>query len=208
MNIVFDLDGTLVDSAKVTMPAFELICPKYGIAVPDEKKVISAIGYANPTFYCKIFEHIEKKILIAFGKEIEDVEKDTVKNVGKGLLFPGVLELLDAIKEKGNKMYIASTGDADHVHSCLEYGGIGEYFEKVFCGKPDKELMVAQIMKIAPKEKWIMIGDKRKDSKAAKYNGIFSIGAGYGYCLRADYDEFDCIVSQPLEILNYINSSL
>ena len=204
MNVIFDMDGTLVDSAKVTMPAFELICPKYGIDVPEEKTIISAIGYSNPTFYYKIFNYIEKNVLNAFGEEVENAEKQTIKNVKKGLLFDGVLELLSAIKEKGKKMCIASTGDASHVQSCLEYGGIEGYFEEVFCGKPDKELMVAQIMKIAPKEKWIMIGDKRKDSKAAKYNGIFSIGAGYGYCIKEEYDEFDCIVKQPLEILNYI----
>ena len=54
LNIIFDMDGTLIDSAQIAIPAFKEICPDYGLEIPHDSQIIAAIGYANPIFYYKL----------------------------------------------------------------------------------------------------------------------------------------------------------
>ena len=63
INIIFDMDGTLIDSAKIAIPAFEKICPEFGMPIPDDDAITSAIGYANPHFYYRIYPNIGKNKL-------------------------------------------------------------------------------------------------------------------------------------------------
>lgn len=206
MNIIFDMDGTLVDSAKITIPAFKMICPKYNLDVPSDECIISAIGYANPIFYYKIFPLENRAELYEFGQEIEKIEKEITDEIDIELLYDGIEELLLELNKKGIKMYIASTGDDEHVNTCLNKAGIISLFEEIHCGKPDKEMMVADIIKRDLSAVWVMVGDKRKDSKAAKYNDIFAVGAGYGYCVKEDYGEFDAIIHNPIDLLDLLHS--
>lgn len=205
INIIFDMDGTLIDSAKIAVPAFKKVCPKFGFEIPRDETIISAVGYANPFFYYKIYPEIDKKLLKSFGEVVEKAERDIVEEVNTDMLFEGVKELLDTLVQRKNRMFIASTGDSEHVDDCLKACNIYSYFEEIHCNKPDKELMVAEIIKKEPKGKWILIGDRTKDSKAAKYNNIISIGAAYGYCVTIDYGEFDYIIDRPKGLIQVID---
>jgi phosphoglycolate phosphatase-like HAD superfamily hydrolase len=49
-----------------------------------------------------------------------------------------------------------------------------------------------------------MVGDKRIDANAARHHGIFSIGAGYGYCLPGEREFFDKVVFSPKELLEFV----
>lgn len=205
INIIFDMDGTLIDSAKIAIPAFKKVCPKYEIEIPSDDKITAAIGYANPVFYYKIYPDIDKELLKEFGKDVEGEERTIVAEVNTSMLFEGVKELLGTLVQRKHRMFIASTGDFEHVDDCLRVCDIYNHFEEIHCNKPDKELMVAEIIKKEPKEKWIMIGDRTKDSKAAKHNNILSIGAAYGYCVPEDYGEFDYIIEKPNGLLQIID---
>ena len=204
-NIIFDMDGTLIDSAKIAIPAFEKVCPGYGLEMPKDEVIKAAVGYANPFFYYKIYPDIDKKILIGFAKEVEAAERKIVEDINKGMLFEGVKDLLEDLSKRGHKMYIASTGDFEHVDDCLRACELHPFFEKIHCNKPDKELMVANIIKNKPVKNWVMVGDRKKDSKAAKYNQILSVGAAYGYCEVEDYKEFDMIIYRPGELIEILN---
>ena len=50
---------------------------------------------------------------------------------------------------------------------------------------------------------FIMVGDMKKDYEAARANGILSVGACYGYCVRAISD-FDYYIDSPLDLLRIL----
>jgi len=201
------MDGTLVDTVKITMPAFEKVCPQLGLEIPSLEAVTDAVGYANPFFYFNVYPDTEKEKLLILGQKAEEVERDIVKKVNSDMLFSGVKDLLDELLARKLKMYIASTGDLEHVEDCLKACGIYTYFEEIHCNKPDKELMVEQIIKKAPSENWIMIGDRKKDSKAAKFNGILSVGAAYGYLKECDYEQFEKIIHTPFDLIKILEEA-
>lgn len=202
-KIIFDMDGTLVDSFWLTQKAFKIFCPKYDFEMPTDETIKKACGYSTPEFYERIFPHEDNEKVLAFGEEVETKELEVLKNIGEELLFEGVIQLLDELLEKGIELHIASTGDIPHVHSCLKKAGIYDRFKTINCNEPNKEEMLKRII-YGDKKDWVMIGDKRKDSSGAKFNGIYSIGAGYGYCFKEDYHTFDEIVFHIQDILKYI----
>ena len=204
MNIIFDMDGTLVDSAKLTKKAFEIACPKYNLDIPSDTTIKHAIGYANPFFYYKIYPKADKGLIGKFSQEVEILESEIISTICGSLLFEGVKELLSILKNEKHNLYVASTGDHLHVENCLNHDEVKSYFAEVHCNEPDKELMVKKIKENDPYGSWILVGDKDKDSHAAKSNNIYAVGAGYGYCDKEDYNKFDEIINKPVELLNII----
>lgn len=199
-SVIFDLDGTLVDSALLTLMAFRSIGPRYGFPIPSPDVVRSAIGYANPEFYERIYPDLPKAEVHRFGELIEREELRIVPSICSSLLFPGCRELLKSLEQRGVCMYIASTGSEEHVSAMIDGAGIRGYFQAIYCGQPDKVEMLRDILGDQSPGAFVMLGDKQKDCEGAHTNGILAIGAEYGYCRRGEAD-FDAFIGDPMEIL-------
>ena len=204
-NIIFDMDGTLADTAKATRKAFQRYAPQFGLPQLSEESIKHAIGYANPEFYFRLYPDQEKEKLLQFGNCVEEYEKIVINELADKILFDDVKALIIILKERNYKLYIASTGSCTHVESVLKNSGILNMFNQVYCGEPEKVLMVKHIINGACSKEWVMVVDKQKDSDAARNNHVFSIGAGYGYCTPDEYHIFDKIIQRPLDLLEVLD---
>jgi len=202
-TVIFDLDGTLADSAILTTAAFEKVMPAFGLPVLDTETIKSAIGYANPGFYYRLFPEYPQETVFAAGQQVEDIELSILPTVKDNILFPDCRELLAELKKRRIRMNIASTGDYDHVHGILNAAKIADFFEKISCHQPDKTEMLKEMTAEGDKAGYIMVGDMNKDYDAARANGILSVGALYGYC-REDDLGFDMYIRSPLELLDIL----
>ena len=202
-NIIFDLDGTLVDSAVITMTAFRRIAPDFGLDAPDLPRLRTCIGYANPEFYYRVYPEQDSETVQRLGAMVERLELELLDGFNEDLLFPGCGELLNRFERLGTSMYIASTGSNEHVTPILHKTKITRYFKRVLCGEPDKSEMVRKIIENGDNSTFVMVGDMEKDSQAAHDNGIFSIGACYGYCVRGQKG-FDNYINTPTELLKFL----
>ena len=198
------MDGTLADTALLTLEAFRRAVPSSGLPMPDPDVVRATIGYANPEFYYRIFPDQPRQKVDVFGARVEELELSLLPEMGERLLFPGVLALLQALAGRGIELFVASTGSEEHVFGVLEATGIRRYFQQVCCGAPDKAGMIAELKKGRDPARMLMIGDMHKDSQGAHANGIRAVGAGYGYCSRSEQDEFDTYIDQPGDLLALI----
>ena len=202
-TVIFDLDGTLSDSAILTMAAFERVAPKANLPVPGIEAVRSATGNPNPQFYYILFPELDREMVFNMGQMVEAVELDVLPSVKDRLLFPGCRELLIQLKKKGISLCIASTGDREHVYSILRETGIQELFDVVSCGQPDKIEMLRTLTAKGDKRGYLMVGDMKKDSEGARANGILSVGVCYGYC-RRELAEFDMYIDAPFDLLGLL----
>lgn len=201
-TVIFDLDGTLSDSAVLTMAAFERVAPVYGLPVPSLEAVRGAMGHANPEFYYILFPDFPRDMVYDMGNSVELEELRVLPSVGGRLLFKGCRELIACLKEHGVQLYIASTGDREHVFSVLSETGIIGFFDKICCGRSDKIEMLREITEDGDKDGYLMVGDMGKDHDGARANGILSVGACYGYCKR-ELTDFDFYIDEPFELLSY-----
>ena len=200
-TVIFDLDGTLSDSAVLTMEAFKRVAPDNGLPVPSIDEIRKATGFAIPEFYYILFPDHDRDLVYNAGVQAEKEELLLLPSLGGRLLFEGCRELLMQLKERGMRLCIASTGEREHVFSVLEITGIADLFDTIDCGRPDKTEMLREIT--GGRNGCVMVGDMEKDYTAARANGIISVGACYGYC-RKDFSDFDYYIYNALDLLKIL----
>lgn len=199
--IIFDMDGTLVDSGRPSILAMNRCAENYGLPILQPAAIIRAVGIANPEFYYTLYPDYDRDTVFRFGQEVEAAEEEYVKKEGESLAFEGILPLLASLQSMGKKLYLASTGDESHVTLCLSVTGMRRFFLDFLYGEPDKTEMLARILNRHPGETAVMIGDTQKDSDAAKRNSIPCIGAGYGYCFPDRHHLFDVVAHRASDLL-------
>jgi HAD superfamily hydrolase (TIGR01549 family) len=162
-----------------------------------------ATGHATPEFYYILFPDHNRDLVYNVGMLVEEEEQKIIPLLCDKLLFEGCRELLIHLKKRGINLYIASTGEKNHVYSILNQTGIIDFFNTISCGLPDKTEMLRKIIDNSEKNGCVMVGDMKKDYEAAQTNGIVSVGACYGYCIR-ESSEFDLYIHSPLDLLDIL----
>lgn len=205
-HLIFDMDGTLADTASATIPAFAEVSPRHGLPPVSGEAIREAVGYANPEFYYRLFPGHHQARVCAFAQDVERAEEAHVRRLGEAMLFPGVREMLDWLDREGIDLHIASTGDPAHVDVVLRSAGILPLFRSVHCGESAKERMVGEIIGASDRSEWAMVGDRKKDVDAACSNGIPVIGAGFGYVERGERALFDRVADSPADLVRWVES--
>jgi phosphoglycolate phosphatase-like HAD superfamily hydrolase len=217
-HFIFDMDGTLSDTAKATSIACNEAAKKLGLPPFSLEQVKAAMGYPGIEYYQMLFRSVKpavtiepgikqssmQELLPAFQEETDLGEAREIRRIGKGMLFPGIEEILEELKGLGAELYIASTGRPDHINLLLDVTGIRHFFKSICCGRSRKVEMTGEIISAAGASflgDWLFTGDRHIDAEAAKGNGILAVGAGFGYCLEEERELFDVIAESPGDLL-------
>lgn len=190
-HIIFDMDGTLVNTASYTIPACRQASLELGLPIPSDETIISAIGFSSPEFYLLLLPGQRDVQLESYANRVHVLEREGINRLCASILFPGVLDLLDCLREQGKHLFIASTGDCEYVHYALTASGIHDLFEKIQCGLPRKEAMVINIKATSPESSWVLVGDRFKDAEAAKAASMPSVFAGWSFGNNGEQELFD-----------------
>lgn len=157
-GIIFDLDGTLVDSMWVWREIDEEFLGPYGIEIPDDlQKKIEGMSFTETAqYFKKAFQlpmSVEelKKLWNRMAYEKYSLEVP---------LKDGVLEFLRYLKEEDMKVGIATSNSKELLMAALESLGIKDYFQVVLTGCevgrgkpfPDIYLQVAKKLQVSPEE--------------------------------------------------------
>jgi phosphoglycolate phosphatase-like HAD superfamily hydrolase len=199
-NIIFDMDGTLSNTAIATYASVKDVEDKYKLPPLTLEEIHHAMGIGGFDFYKMLFPTVSTEILKEVEKEIDILEDVKIQEMGEKILFPDVFEMVVSLKEKGYHLHIASTGNPNHVRITLTSSGIMPYFTHVSCNEPAKIEMVKRMIGDGNANEWAMVGDMFKDSEAAHANHILAIGAAFGYLSPKNYHLFDKIIHKPMDI--------
>lgn len=142
--VIFDLDGTLVDSMWVWSQIDIEFLGKLGYAVPEGlQAVIEGMGFTEVAVYFKERFHIKDSI-----EEIKETWQEMAmdKYCREVPLKPGVAKFLPYAKEQGIRMAVASSNDRKLIEAVLESHGVREYFDCIITacevkkGKPSPDV--------------------------------------------------------------------
>jgi len=192
-HVIFDMDGTLSDTAAATVPACAEIARRFRLPVPAPDAVAKAMGTASPEYWRLLWPGIGDDLLAELDPVAEAMESEFIRRQGVSILFPGIDAMLRELRAMGCTLYVASTGSREHVTVTLSTAGIDGYFARIECGEPGKVDMVSRILKdggITPGNA-VLVGDRIKDAEAARGNRLLAIGAGFGYCGPEEWPLFD-----------------
>jgi len=194
-TILFDLDGTLVDTAPDLMNAHNHVMKKYGYPTKSTQEIRNLVGQgASALIGRSIWGQAKKEFHSVEDKKIKDqMSKDFINFYGKNIinestLINGVKEFLKWCKEQNISMAVCTNKQEHLAIDLLKKIGINDYFEYVagsntfdYC-KPDPRhlLSVIEILK-GNLKKSLMIGDSETDANAAKGAAIPVILLENGY---------------------------
>ncbi len=194
-TILFDLDGTLVDTAPDLMNAHNHVMKKYGYPTKSTEEIRGLVGQgASALIGRSIWGQAKKEFHSVDDKKIKDkMSKDFINFYGKNIieestLINGVKEFLKWCKEKNISMAVCTNKQEHLAIDLLKKIEIYDYFEYVagsntfdYC-KPDPRHLTSIIEILSGDlKKSLMIGDSENDANAAKAASIPLILLENGY---------------------------
>lgn len=194
--VVFDMDGTLVDTLAMTVGALARHAPALGLAPATREALFPVIGLANREFYLALYPEATDAQRARLEALVEEGEIEIGRALGEKVLFPGARAMLERLRAVGCRLTVASTGTPFHVESCLALGGVLPLFDEIACGESDKVEMTHRLLRRWGPGPAAFVGDSIKDVAAAHGNGLPALGAGFGYA-REGGAAFDSVFDTP-----------
>ncbi len=194
-TILFDLDGTLVDTAPDLMRAHNYVMDKFGYPTKTTEEIRNLVGQgAGAMLGRSIWGQAKKEFgKVQDGKIKKEMVKEFVDYYGKNIvneskLIDGVKDFLIWSKEKKISMGVCTNKQEHLAIDLLKKIGIYEFFEYVaghntfdYC-KPDPRHLTSVVEILdGDVKKTLMIGDSETDAIAAKAAGIPVILLEDGY---------------------------
>ncbi|MDF0728284.1 pyrophosphatase PpaX [Cytobacillus sp. S13-E01] len=179
-TLLFDLDGTLIDTNELIISSFLHTFETY---YPGQYKREDVLKYMGPTL-TETFESVDRT------RSQEMIDTYRAYNIGNHDLlvteFEGVFETIKALYEKGYKLGIVTTKMRNVVDMGLKLTKLDQFFEVVVAlddvqhAKPDPEPVNLALIKLNAKaDEAIMVGDNFHDILSGKNAGTKTAGVAW-----------------------------
>lgn len=181
--LIFDWDGTLMDSAGVIVHSIQAACADLGWPVPTREAASHIIGLGLKEAVASLFPDLPA---LEHPRLVERYRHHFLSRDHAIPLFDGARELIEEMHARGHTLAVA-TGKARHgLARAFEHTGLGGYFQAtrtadVTFSKPHPAMILELLdeLMVAPGQA-LMIGDTSHDLEMARNAGVASLAAGYG----------------------------
>lgn len=174
INIVFDLDGTLIDSAPdIQSAASEVLrgCGKEGLSLAETR---SFIGEGAALFVRRM---MEARDIAQTPQKLEALNAEFLEqyavSVDKAVFYPGVQTVLAKLKSKGHKLGLCTNKPEHPARAAIRHMGIDSAFEAFIAGgmgepsKPKPDMLLRVIEQLGD-GLTLYVGDSETDALTAK----------------------------------------
>jgi phosphoglycolate phosphatase len=181
--VIFDLDGTLTDSAEGIVASFRHALERVGAAVPDGDLVTRLIG---PPMHATLRS-------LGLGEDTDEAIAAYYADYGaRGWAmnrpFDGIEPLLADLRAAGVRMAVATSKAEPTARRVLAHFGLDHYFEVIAGASTDgsrsskTDVLAHALAQLAPlPERVLMVGDRSHDVEGAAEHGIDTVVVGWGY---------------------------
>lgn len=207
-NLLFDLDGTLTDSAEGILNCVKYSLDKLNVNY-DKYNLWRFIGPPLFESYMEIFddEELSQRAVKIYRERFAE------KGIFENAVYGGIPEALAELKKAGFKLYTATSKPEVYAKRIAEHFGFADYFEEIAGasleeGRSRKADVIRYVMgrHNMLSSETLMIGDRMHDMEGAKEAGIDAMGVSYGYGSREELAEWKpvCIAPAPMDIFLYL----
>ena len=207
--VIFDLDGTLMDTTEGILLAVRDTIRKHGMAELPEERIKTFIG-----------PPIQWSFEAQYGipKEQAQAMADTfralyaTRHLFKAVPYPGIYDLLGRLKETGIRAAIATYKREDYALKLLRHFHFDDYTDIMFGGDNDGTLKKSDIIRkcmaaagVNDESDVVMVGDTLHDARGAEVLGLDFIGVSYGFGFHGeDADGIRCMADTPEGVMSFI----
>lgn len=207
MIILFDLDGTLIDSTEAILESFAVAFETHGKKVPDDETIKAEIGHPLDVMFptLGVIEEEVAAYVHAYKMHYRQI------SCAKTVMLPEAREAVILASQHAT-LGVVTTKTAKYSIELLEHMGMMDYFE-VLIGredvthpKPSPEPILKALSKLdSNKSKYWMVGDTPMDLLAANAANIDSVAVTCGYADEASLREHtDNVYHSALEAVKFI----
>ncbi len=205
-NILFDLDGTLTDPMLGITKSVRYALHAFGIEVDSLESLTPFIGpplkKCFQTFYDMSEEDAERAL-----QTYREYFSET--GIFENHVYEGIPAMLKTLKQKGFKLFLATSKPEIYARRILEHFDLLPYFN--FVGgsllsgeRVEKADVIEYVLKEnqIERETAVMVGDRCFDVTAGKAAGLTTVGVLYGYGDEKELSEAgaDCLVTSVFEL--------
>ena len=196
--VLFDLDGTLIDSAPDIVASLQRVQARLGRPVLPDARIVAAIGKGVRRLIEQTSEPPHEPVIEAFMAEYAEHLLDRTR------LFPGVAETLPLLP--GRKIILSNKPEALS-KKAVEGLGLARHFEAVYGGdsfpvrKPDPECFRRAVGTATSP---LMIGDSGVDVQTARNAGARVVGVAWGYAKPGELDGVDLRAERFADLLDLL----
>lgn len=189
-TIVFDLDGTLVDSVLDLLPALNFTIATEGLPPVEQAAIGQVVGKGALKMIEAAYELNGQKVTPEKQAKLLDkfLKRYEAHTADETVFFDGCLDLLDRLKVKGWKIAVCTNKYAHLAQSLLDRLGEANRFDALTCGdtfdykKPDGRHILETVKRAGgDPHKSVMVGDSISDIAGAKSAGLPVIAVDFGY---------------------------
>jgi phosphoglycolate phosphatase len=214
--ILFDLDGTLLNTIDDLANSMNFVLKQYGFPEHPAERYKTFVGNGMEKLVRRVFPTAnEDELFIAkFLEEFQNQYSLNWHNITKP--YPGIEAMLDSLELSGVRMSVLSN-KSDHFTRLIidHYFGL-DRFDFVYGAKagvpkkpdPNAALEIAHKSKIDPSA-WLYLGDSGVDMQTANGAGMFALGCTWGFRETKELlaNGVQKLIHDPKEIISFIRNS-
>ena len=210
--LVFDWDGTLMDSAAAIIASIQASCSDLGLPVPERERAAHVIGlglkdalaYAVPELAPDDYGKLALRYRHHYLARDPDIE-----------LFPGMREMLAGLKQRGHLLAVATGKTRVGLDRVLEAKQLKQYFDSSRCAdethsKPHPAMLQELMQELSIEaEATLMIGDTAHDLQMALSAGVPALAVSYGAHPRENLTGFNPLacIDTPQELAPWLEKN-
>lgn len=181
--IVFDWDGTLIDSASAIVECIQQAARELGLDVPGRERASHVIGMGLHDSLRHAVPDLPPERTREF---MECYRREFLAREDRMRLFPGVLELLEALRARGHALAVATGKSRRGLERSLDACGLRPYFAASRCAdetepKPHPAMLHELLQELtSPPAEALMVGDTSHDLRMAAAAGVDCVAVCYG----------------------------
>lgn len=185
--IIFDVDGTLLDSQHMIAAAMAQAFTAEGLAVPARHDILSVVGLSLPEAIWRLAIETDERTILRLTENYKSAFTELRQTEPEEDFYPGARETLDLLLSQGEVLGIATGKSQRGVRRMLERFGLVQHFSTIQTADdaPSKPhpAMIAQAMQATGLDAaaTVMIGDTEFDMAMAANAGVRGLGVAWGY---------------------------
>lgn len=181
--LVFDWDGTLMDSAECIASALQASCKDLGFPVPSDRDARYIIGLGLNDALAHILPGVAPS---EYPRVVERYRHHFLARDGGTTLFSGTAAMLEELHQGGHLLAVATGKSRRGLDRALEATALTRYFHATRCAdeghsKPHPGMLqrLMENLAVGP-ERTLMIGDTTHDMAMARAAGVARLGVAHG----------------------------
>jgi phosphoglycolate phosphatase len=205
--VVFDHDGTLVNSLPAVVEASNEVMAAFGFEPRSRAEIVAGMVHATAPRLGLLAGTLD----LAIQKHMACLYGELALRFSElAELYPGIEGLLRALKGLGLPLAVLSNSEGIFVRTILERLDVDKYFfrltgeEDMPAPKPDPRGLqcILELAGCGP-QRAVYVGDSRTDLKTARAAGLQAIGVTWGAHPRVELEDlgFDALVDEPSQLL-------